>query len=439
MNRSSLPLSLSKLKKMWDDPTKTLRCDLPFQRLSGVWNPITKSNLVWSLLADSYIPPIVLLKDKDGVDDRGKDIHVYNIEDGQQRLTNLFSFMNDEWACHSATTPVVVDGFTYDLAGLKFSEMPEELQNSISQYRLSVQCLENCTMEEAETLFFNINSGVQLSAVQKSKSKMGTGLIRFFAGLLEGGFFTQAINITEKQARAEDDLLMLLQVAMLLDNRHEALAYKNITAATCLSYAASIRGKYNSDKQSMLTEVIQYLDRAFVGKNKFLRKNNAPIVIVMAKVALEQGVEPKAFAGFVNAFANSINPDYEGASGSGNVKAKLVQMRLRVMFHAFCGHFELGLDSVKKPFSDDIPLVIGVGSGDEAEDGESADPVETDAEADMDVEASDGGEDESGADQDSEENDAEPSLDQADASDEVFSEENADAPEDPDEEAPDGE
>lgn len=356
MNRSSMPVGLIKLKKWWDDPNKILRCDLPFQRHAGAWNSITKSNLVWSLLADSYVPAIVLLKDKSGVDEKGKATFTYNILDGQQRLTNLFSYMNDEWVCHSATQEVEIDGFVYDLVGLKFSELPEELQNALSQYRFSVQCLENYTMEEAENLFYNINSGVSLSAVQKSKSRMGTELIKFFSGLLDGNFFTQAINITEAQARREDDLLMLLQAALLLDNRHENVEYKSISAANCLAYAESIRGSYNSDKQQMLAEVVQYLDKAFPVKNKFLRKNNVPIVIVLAKIALEQGIEERTFGGFVSIFANSIYPAYEEASGSGNVKAKLVQMRLRVMFLAFCEHFNLDCTAVQKPFSDNIPL-----------------------------------------------------------------------------------
>ena len=107
---------------------------------------------MWSILADSYIPPIVLLKDKSGVDERGKDTFLYNIEDGQQRLTNLFSFMDDGWTLHGATPVVEYDGFEYDLAGKKFSELPEELQSAISQYRFSVQCLENYTMQEAESI-----------------------------------------------------------------------------------------------------------------------------------------------------------------------------------------------------------------------------------------------------------------------------------------------
>lgn len=360
MNRSSLPLGVNKLKKWWDAEEKVLRCTLPFQRHSGAWSAITRSNIIWSMLADSYIPPIVLLKDKVGVDAKNKDLFVYEILDGQQRLTNIFSFINDEWALHSATPDVTVDGFVYEIAGRKFSELEEELRDAVNQFRFSVQCLENYTMEEAEALFFNINSGVNLSPVQKSKSKMGTDLIKFFSSLLGGTFFTQAVNITEAQAKREDDLLMLLQSALLLDNRHEGTEYKSISAAYCLLYAESIRGTYNGDKQKMLSEVVAYLDRAFTFKNKFLSKNNVPIVVVMAKIALENGIGERTFSGFINMFANRIYQSYKEASGSGNVKAKSTQMRLRVMFLALCRHFDLAADEIKAPFADDIPLYEGL-------------------------------------------------------------------------------
>ncbi len=360
MTRSSLPVGVNKLKRWWDDESRVLRCTLPFQRHAGVWSAYTKSNLIWSLLADSYIPPIILLKDKSGVDGKGKDTYIYEILDGQQRLTNIFSYINDEWALHSATQIICFDGFEYEVAGKRYSELEDELRNAIDQYRFTIQCLENYTMEEAESLFFNINSGVALSPVQKAKSKMGTDLIKFFSSLLSGTFFTQAVNITEAQAKREDDLLMLLQTALLLDNRHEGLEYKTISAAFCLSYAEGIRNTYNEDKQHMLTGVVDYLDNAFTFKNKFMSKNNVPIVIVIAKVAMEQGIEAKTFAGFVNTFANCLYPSYKEASGSGNVKVRLVQMRLRVMFLALCKHFDLDAEKVKKPFSDEIELYDGI-------------------------------------------------------------------------------
>lgn len=211
MNRSSLPLGVMALYKYWTSSEQTLRCSLSFQRNSGMWNLITKSSLVASVLSDSFIPAVVFLKDKVGTNDRGKDICRYEILDGQQRLTSLFEFLDDRWALHGSIEPIEFDGFTYDIAGKKFSELEPELQDAIKGYRFSIQALENYTYPEVEKLFFNINSGVALSTIQKSKAKLGNENMAFFNELLTSGFFTQSVNLTEAQAKREDDLLLLLQ------------------------------------------------------------------------------------------------------------------------------------------------------------------------------------------------------------------------------------
>lgn len=355
MNRSTLPLGVGALYKYWHSPEQTLRCSLSFQRNSGMWNLITKSGLVVSVLTDSFIPAVVFLKDKVGTNEKGKDVFRYEILDGQQRLTSLFEFLDDQWALHGAIEPIEFDGFTYDVAGKKFSELEPELQDAIKGYRFSIQALENYTFSEVEKLFFNINSGVALSTIQKAKPKLGQENMEFFNRLLSGEFFAQSINITEAQAKREDDLLLLLQTMLLLDNRHEGREYKNISAATCLAYAESVRSTYEGKKDQLL-ELIEYLDEAFPAKMKFLRKNNVPIVGVCSEIALEQGVAPKDFKAFVCDFSNNIYPAYEEASGSGNIKAPKVQMRLRVMFLAMCKYFGWKVDEVVGPFSDDIPL-----------------------------------------------------------------------------------
>lgn len=380
MQRSSLPVGLGTLKK-WKEEKNSLKDTLPFQRHSGMWNNITQSNLVWALLADSFVPAIVLLKDKSGEDDKGKSISEYQILDGLQRLTTLFSFINGDFALHSATPEVEVDGTPYDLAGCTFDDLSDECKEAIMGYRFTVQCIENYTYEEAENLFYNINSGVALSTIQKSKSKMGTELIQFLNELLREDFFTQGINITEKQARSEDDLCTLLQCMLLLDNLYEDREYKNISTGTCLSYAASLRNNYSEEKRERLRDLVVYLSAAFTQKNKFLRKNNIPIVMVCALFAMEQDIESASFRTFINDFANTVNPVYDEAGGSGNVRADKVQMRLRVLFLEMCKYFKLDVDSVGKPFGGDIPLYL--------ETEEDTDPewvpttIEADAEGDI--------------------------------------------------------
>lgn len=379
MNRSSLPVSVNTMKKWYESDDKVLQCTLPFQRHSGMWSPILKSNLVWSMLADSYIPPIVLLKDKRGEDSKGKDIFGYQVLEGQQRLiTTLFPFLNDEWTLHGSVEPVEVDGFTYDIAGKKYSELEEELQDIIKNYRFTVQAIENYTMEEAEKLYFNINSGVALSAMQKGKAKLGTELIEFLNTLLAGSFFMQGINITEKQALKEDDLLMLMQGMALLDMKNTGRDFKTISASAMLGYAESIRGSYSEDAQQTLMEIVDYLDKAFPTKNKFLRKNNTPIVIVMASIALEQNIEAEAFRAFVNDFANALYPAYEESSGSGNIKIVNVKQRLRVMFIAMCDYFRWNIDDVDKPFESEEAWSL------DTEDSENSEVDDDTASADED-------------------------------------------------------
>lgn len=357
MNKSTLPLGVGTLHKYWNEGT--LACSLSFQRNAGMWSLITKSCLVASVLSDSYIPAVVFLKDKAGIDEKkGKDIFRYEILDGQQRLTSLFDFIDEKWALHGATEPIEFDGFTYIVAGKKFSELEPELQDAVKGFRFTIYALENYTYPEVEKLFFNINSGVALSTVQKAKPKLGNENMEYFSKLLSGNFFTQAINITEAQARREEELLLLLQWLTLLDNRHEGREYKNISAANCLSYAASIRNTYDENKKALLLEDVEYLDEAFPTKVKFLRKNNVPIVGVCARIALEQGVEPKDFRAFICDFSNGLYPHYEEASGSGNIKAPKVQMRLRVMFLAMCQFFGWNVEEVAKPFAAEIPLYL---------------------------------------------------------------------------------
>ena len=358
MNRSNAPVTVSTLKKWWD--TGTLKCTLPFQRRSGMWGSITKGNFIWSVLSDTYVFPIILLKDKVESGEGEKNAYKYEILDGQQRLTTLFDFMDGRLQLHSATPQVEIDGKVNLLAGCFFSDLSEECQEVIRGYRFSIQCLEDYTIEEVERLFFNMNSGVALSAIQKAKPKMGTDLSSFYDRLLQGPFFTQAINITEAQARREDDLLMLLQVALRLDNMEGRYEYKNISAASCLAYAAGLRESATKEQNEVLSDLVAYLDDCFRVQNKFLKKNNVCIVGVCARIAMQEGVEPGAFRAFVNDFASGVHYEYDGASGSGNIKAPKVQMRLRAMFFEMCKYFRWEPSVVRRPFSEEVNLYEGV-------------------------------------------------------------------------------
>lgn len=131
-----------------------------------------------------------------------------------------------------------------------------------------------------------------------------------------------------------------------------------VSTATCLGYAEGIRGTYSVQKREKLRGIVRYLDKAFDAKVKFLKKNNVPIVVVMAETAMNSGRDARSFRAFINDFANGMYPAYEEASGSGNVKASKVQQRLRVMYLAMCSYYRMKPSEEDKPFAKEIPLYL---------------------------------------------------------------------------------
>lgn len=169
-----------------------------------------------------------------------------------------------------------------------------------------------------------------------------------------------------------------MQGMALLDMKNTGRDFKTISASAMLGYAESIRGSYSEDAQQTLMEIVDYLDKAFPTKNKFLRKNNTPIVIVMASIALKQNIEAEAFRAFINNFANALYPAYEEASGSGNVKITNVKQRLRVMFIAMCDYFRWNVNDIDKPFESEEAWSLN------EEDSENSEVVDDTASADED-------------------------------------------------------
>ena len=254
MNRSTLNVGLSNLKK-WKEEKNALRYDLSFQRHIGMWSLPAKSMLVWSILSDSYIPPVVFIKnDEDVVDEKGKTMSCYSVLDGAQRTTNLFSFMNDEYRLHGSTPDVEIDGDMFELAGMLFSEMPQELQNAINSYKFNIQVIANASEEEQTMLFANINSGVPLSTIQKAKPELGVDLCNYFAEVVEKSFFSQGLNMTAAQALREEDLCMALQSLMLMSDYDDYKQYQPVMK----EYQALSGLRKNSFKKKHETELENY-------------------------------------------------------------------------------------------------------------------------------------------------------------------------------------
>lgn len=188
MQKSTLPTGTRTLKKWYEKGSLTF--DNPVQRSGSQWSLIQRSLLIHSMLAGYPIPPLYLLKSKEGQNT------IYDALDGKQRMTGVFDFIEGGYILHGGTPEVELDGVIYELANTGFEELSEECKDEILGYRFSIFCLEEATDEEVEEIFKRLNNSTPLSPIQKCRSVLGVELSAWAKEVCRKEFFQHAISLT---------------------------------------------------------------------------------------------------------------------------------------------------------------------------------------------------------------------------------------------------
>ncbi len=315
----------------------------PIQRRPGQWDNMKASLLIHSMLSDYIVPPIYFSKvDTGNVNEKGRPVYQCEVIDGVQRLSTIFSFINDEFELNANTPTAEVDDETVELAGKKFSDLSDDVQEEIKRFNFTVYNLEDFTDEEIEEIFFRLNNGVSLTKGQQSKAKLGLELSGFINEILSREFFTTIAHFTALQYRRSADQLTLMQSMMLLDHKYNGYEFKSISESDILTYAESIRGKYSDEQRERIVKIVDYLEDAFDEHDKFMKKINIPMVFVVADYAITSGIDRADFYNWFNEFSDSYSADCEYAQycGSGSVKKPSVLERIHIMKDSFIKYVE---------------------------------------------------------------------------------------------------
>ncbi|MCY9738175.1 DUF262 domain-containing protein [Paenibacillus alvei] len=142
----------------------TITFDNPLQRPSGQWKIEDKSLLIDSILR-FFVPDIYAIKGKEEIG--GKIVNVYDIIDGLQRLSIIQEYRKDLFAL-TKLKPVMLDtGEEYDISGLKWSALPEEVQTAINGFTLNFKMIELEADDDEEEvikeIFLRLNNGKAVS------------------------------------------------------------------------------------------------------------------------------------------------------------------------------------------------------------------------------------------------------------------------------------
>jgi hypothetical protein len=134
----------------WNE-AKALRLNPDFQR-GSVWSPAARIMLIDTILRELPIPKIFIRS----LIDRTTKRTVREVVDGQQRLRAIIDFSNDK---------ITLSKRAKEFSGLKFSTLPEDLQDKFLEYPLAVDQLINASDSKVLDIFARLNSyNVKLNA-----------------------------------------------------------------------------------------------------------------------------------------------------------------------------------------------------------------------------------------------------------------------------------
>lgn len=332
MLKSNVPLSIKQMSKHMEECR--IDVNLPIQRRS-VWRDDVerKSLLLLSVIQDYPIPPLYFIKEvSEEKDEKGKNIIFWRVIDGRQRVETVTSFLEDGWRIMEECEPVVIEDKEIDISGCLFSELSEEVQQVISNFRFTINCYEEATPEDVSRMFYRLNNNVSLSKSNLAKARLA-GEAEFADEMLATDFF-QLCTFTKAMIKNSSDLTALIQTMMLLPyDEREKFPFDSISEKNCLSYCSDLKGGYPAEEKKVLTDVIDYLGDALEEKSKFFKKVNIPIIIKCASKAIENEIDKDIFAEWLEAFILELDTsDYKNYCSSGSVKAFNTFKRYDIMY-----------------------------------------------------------------------------------------------------------
>lgn len=335
LEKSSISWSAKQLKNMIANGK--IDFDHIIQR-SYVWERKRKSALIESMILGYPIPPVFAKRVDDGTGKRGGNI--YSIMDGKQRLSTVAQYLNDEFALTELPPVTYMDeGLNTecetDISGMKYSELPEAIQDQLSGTIFSVTYFDNLTKDEERELFKRLNAGKPLST--KSRLLASCSDIE---GLLDVGSHELFDDmLTDKAKDNKNQVTLVMKAWCMMNMPVEEVSFEGKdfnplfeTASISDVERLKLDKVFGMIHDTHLT-LVENKEKA-VAKKLYTETHMISLVPFFEK-ALEVGIEVNTMADWLIDFFGSHNEQYDIAAGNGSAKNSNIVVRNTVLAESF--------------------------------------------------------------------------------------------------------
>ena len=325
----------------------TLILDNAVQR-GFVWDNDRQSLLIHSMLTGYPIPVFFASKDGDK----------YDLLDGKQRATTISLFLNDEFKLqnipeieheiaveNSEETTVEV----LDLNGKKFSELPEDIQDTIKDYTFDIAYFDGITDDQISEMFCRLNNGKPLSAIELTRVKAKS--LDTIRAIAKHPIFTTALTETALKRYTDEDIIIKSWLMINEDIENPSFETKYVRS---MIETADITDEQRNNIETAYTRILDTYNHiknttfdAKIGKKiakRIVTRTHLLSLIPFALMSIEDGYSVEQFAKFVSEFYNgsrsaSIDDTYNANASQGSAKPDNIKRRNMALMSAYTAFF----------------------------------------------------------------------------------------------------
>ena len=295
---------------------ETIRTDQDCQRLSGQWNQNMMNELIFTVLTDGYIPPVIL------GEETANGITKQYIIDGLQRSSTLsmFRYANtritknlDEYVVtyqrkildedgnpkRDEKGEIIWESTEFDIRNKTYVQLPEELKERFDGYQIEAAIHQDCDMTELSKLVRKYNNHTAMNAAQKAFTYSDT-----FAGeirnITRNRFFLDMYTCSRND-RKNGTLERIVGDMVLLCNYPDQYKKDTKQGFKWLNENGTISDF--EDTNNLLTRLMASID-ATTEVRKLFNSKHAHIFVAAFKAFTESGRNDAEFGRFLEWFVS---------------------------------------------------------------------------------------------------------------------------------------
>lgn len=204
LKKSNIQWTAKQIAKMMDKGT--LGFDNSVQR-GLCWKTDKKILLIDSMFQNYPIPAFYAARNED---------KTYDMLDGKQRCHAIKEFIEGKFKLDGIEEVELEDGESIDVNGMSFEELPEELQDRVKDYSLTVYFFLDLSDDQVSEMFYRLNNGKALSAIELTRVKA-----KSFDAIRELGnheIFKNALTLKQVNKYTNEDIVIKTYAMLYTEN-----------------------------------------------------------------------------------------------------------------------------------------------------------------------------------------------------------------------------